>query len=90
MAEPSHGDPSARPWKPFTQGAGALVKPDLGPGGVNVTFNNATEAPFDEDRPARVGAKDQEGGDGDGTPYDMGGVVSRDFGDAVSHAGPWT
>ena len=75
---------SARQWVPFTQGGGALVSPNLGPSGVNVTFEDATDAPFDTDESVRFAAGGQET-NGHGMQLDMS-VVSRDFGDAMLNA----
>ena len=76
---------SARQWEPFTQGGGALVRPDFGPSGVNVTFEDPADAPFGTDESVRFGAGDQEG-NGYGMPFDIS-VVSRDFGHAMLNAG---
>ena len=81
---------SDRKWESFTQGAGALVSPDLGPDGVNVTFDNITDAVFDEDESVRVGA-DNRGGNRNGMSFGLD-VASRDLGNMTMSArtGPRT
>ena len=71
-------------WEPVTQGMGALTSPNFGPGGVNVTFDNVTDAPFDEDEFVRFGA-DNRGGNRNGMSFGMD-VVSRDFENATMSA----
>ena len=81
----TYGSVSDRQWESFTQGAGALVRPDLRPEDVNVTFDNITDVTFDEDEHIGFGA-DNRGGNGNGMSFGMD-VVSRDFGDAMMSAG---
>ena len=63
---------------------GALTSPNLGPGGMNVTFDSTTDAPFDEDEPVRFGARNH-GENRNGMSF-SGGVVSRDFGNTMDSA----
>ena len=83
--ESTYDSVSDRKWESFTQGGGALISPDLGPDGVNVTFDNITDASFDEDEPVRFGA-DNRGGNRNGMSFGMG-AVSRDFGNVMMSAG---
>ena len=75
---------SDRKWESFTQAGGALVSPDFGSGGVNVTFDNTTDTPFEEDESVRFGA-DNRGENGNGMSLGMD-VVSRDFGNTMMSA----
>ena len=76
---------SAQKWESFTQGVGALISPNLGPGGVKVTFDNATDIPLDEEEPAQFSAGNQEG-NRNGMSFDMG-FPGRNFGGAMLDAG---
>ena len=80
----TYGSVSDPKWEPVTQGMGALVSPDLGPDGVNVTFDNIADAPFDEDGPVPFGV-DNRGGNRNGMSFGMD-VMSRDFGNAMMNA----
>ena len=82
--QPTYSSVSDRKWESFTQGGGALVSPDLGPDGVNVTFDNTTDAAFDEDESVRVGAENR-GGNRNGASFGMD-VASRDFGNTMMSA----
>ena len=80
----THTSVSDRKWEPFTQAGGALVRPDFGPEGVNVTFDNTTDTPFEEDESVRFGA-DNRGENRNWMSLGMN-VVSRDFEDTMMSA----
>ena len=82
--ESINGSASDRIWEPVTQGGGTLTSPNLGLGGVNMTFGNMMDAPFDEDESVRFGA-DNRGGNRNETSLARD-VMSRDFGDAMMNA----
>lgn len=63
---------------------GALTSPNLGPGGMNVTFDNTTDAPFDEDEPVQFHARNR-GENSNGMSF-SGGSVSKDFGNTIDDA----
>ena len=74
-----------RQWEPVTQGGGTLISPDLGPNGVNVTFEHTMDASFDEDDSEPFGAG-HYGLSRNGIPFSMG-VARRDFGHEMLNAG---
>ena len=79
---------SAQKWESFTQGVGALISPNIGPGGVKVTFDNAMDIPLDEEEPVQFSTGNQEG-NRNGMSFDMG-FAGRDFGGAMLDAGTET
>lgn len=80
----TYSSASDRKWESFTQGAGALISPDLGPDGVNVTFENTTDTPLEEDESIRFGADNREE-NRNGMSFGMD-VPSRDFGKTMMSA----
>ena len=77
----NYGSLSDRKWESFTQGAGLLISPNFGPNGVNVTFDNTTDASFDEDESVRFRA-DNRGENTNGMSFGMD-VMGKDFGNAM-------
>lgn len=51
---------STRQWEAFTQGGGALISPDFGPSGVNVTLDGV----FDQEEPVHAASTGNQGGYG--------------------------
>ncbi|KAF6229752.1 hypothetical protein HO173_011268 [Letharia columbiana] len=80
-----HISPSNRQWEAFTQGGGALISPDFGPGGVNLRFGHTADAPFDDEESVLLSPRDRKGNGGE-MLMDRA-VVSRDLGNAMVDAG---
>lgn len=72
-------------WEAFTQGGGALVSPDFGPGGMKLPFASAADTSFEKEEPVLRRRRNPEG-NGDEMVSGMG-VVSMDSGDAIVDAG---
>lgn len=77
---------SDRQWEAFTQGGGALISPDFGPGGVGLRLDNTADAPFEKNESELSGPR-ARGGNGEQMVFETG-VASGGFGKGIAHAGP--
>ena len=74
----------ARQWESFTQGGGALIRPES----VHVTFNSIADVPFscEDEGPVQAAWTGKYGETGQRGVFDRG-VQGTDFGEAILRAG---